>query len=162
MPDNNDVKLSPYHEWFNSKYQTENSCWAWTDKTNSKGYGMMNRYGFRRAHRFSYFINRGPIPEGLLVCHTCDNPRCVNPEHLFLGTPKDNTRDMIKKKRQNFFNGVVPNNKGQNNGRAKLTDEDVLKIRKLRKNFTCYELASQFNVHWKTISKVSNHWRFNG
>jgi hypothetical protein len=79
-------------------------CWEWTGTVLNTGYGQLGffRNGKRTnhaAHRLSYEINKGPIPRGLFVCHHCDNPRCVRPEHLFLGTAKDNSQDMVAKGR---------------------------------------------------------------
>ena len=82
-----------------------NGCWQWLHRVNSKGYGQMAYVpieGKRRTvkvHRMAYKAFIGPIPKGLLVCHTCDNPGCINPDHLFVGTPKDNTQDMMQKGR---------------------------------------------------------------
>jgi hypothetical protein len=83
-------------------------CWEWQGTMKKNGYGIFQdrtREGSGKqlqAHRFSFEIFHGEIPPGLLVCHHCDNPKCVNPEHLFLGTHKDNTQDMIRKGRQNW------------------------------------------------------------
>jgi hypothetical protein len=81
----------------------KHGCWPWTATKNNKGYGMMaDKTGIkmRLAHRISWELVYGPIPEGLLVLHHCDNPGCVNPAHLFLGTQQDNMQDMARKERQ--------------------------------------------------------------
>lgn len=78
---------------------TESGCWLWIGPI-SREYGLYNRRGMReRAHRAAYILFKGPIPEGLCVCHRCDTPSCVNPAHLFLGTRKDNWDDMRSKNR---------------------------------------------------------------
>lgn len=97
-------------------------CWEWQSYKRS-GYGRLRLNGKAvSAHRISYDSFVGPIPDGLLVCHTCDNRKCVNPEHLFLGTHADNGADMAQK-------GRAADKSGLNNGRAKLTEADVLAIR---------------------------------
>jgi len=92
-------------ERFWEKVEKTDTCWLWTGSvTKSGGYGQLSIHNRPvRAHRFAYELIVGPIPEGLRVCHHCDVPRCVRPDHLFLGTAKDNTRDMMAKKRMRRF-----------------------------------------------------------
>lgn len=99
-------------------------CWIWTRARSAKGYGSMFIGGrYVSAHRASYILHRGPISDpGLYVCHRCDTPSCVNPDHLFLGTPRDNTNDRRAKGRSGDL-------RGERNGRARLTPSDVAKLR---------------------------------
>lgn len=88
---------------FKKKYliNDQTDCWEWTASKNNIGYGMFrfDSNGMRTAHRVSYEMHKGPIPQGHVVCHTCDNPKCVNPDHLWTGTLKDNAQDMVAKGR---------------------------------------------------------------
>lgn len=106
------------------KLKKLNGCWIWKACRDKNGYGKMTvNTKDERAHRFSWKIHFGEIPEKYFVCHKCDNPSCVNPGHLFIGTARDNNRDMIIKKR----NGDV---RGEKYGASVLTREDVIEIRK--------------------------------
>lgn len=96
-------------------------CMVWTGCKNKKGYGIcFHRNRTMRVHRLAYSIVLGEIPDEMLVCHRCDNPSCVNVEHLFVGTNLDNLRDMVKKGRST---------RGERNHSAKLTEKQVQEIR---------------------------------
>lgn len=91
--------LERFHE--NIVRIPESGCWIWMGFTNPKGYGLLTVNSKNKfSHRLSWELHNGTIDSGLLVCHRCDIPPCVNPDHLFLGTPKDNAQDMIKKGRR--------------------------------------------------------------
>lgn len=124
-------------------------CWEWTasvtgsKKNPSKDYGAFKLNGSRRkAHKVSYVNYCGNVPDGLCVCHKCDNTHCVRPDHLFLGTNADNMADKVRKGRQY----------------SKLTQEQVLEIRKLYAtgNYTQRQLADMFNVDQTLISQIVN------
>ena len=109
-------------ENFWAKVDKSGECWNWT-AFKSKGYGyiMCGSKNNVRAHRFSWVLHNGDIPEGMFICHKCDNPSCVRPDHLFLGSPKDNVIDMVKKGRNVACSGPK-------NGAVKLTAEQVRAI----------------------------------
>ncbi len=100
------VSTETIEQRFNKKYliNEDTDCWEWQNATNNIGYGMFRwKTGkMRTAHRASYELHIGPIPDGLVVCHKCDNPKCVNPEHLWVGTMKDNHDDMVSKGRHHI------------------------------------------------------------
>ena len=111
--------------------------------------------------RLIYEIYKGEIPEGMFVCHTCDNRGFVNPEHLFLGTPKDNMIDMANKGRST--KGKILENRGSKNVLAKLDETQVLEIKRLlaETNLTRREIAAMFGVHRGTITsiKIGQSWK---
>jgi len=124
---------------FWSKVNKTESCWLWTGHCNYDNYG---EFCFNSktvgAHRYSYILHNGEIAKGLVVRHTCDNPPCVNPNHLFIGTHQDNMNDMVERNRQA---------KGVKNGRSKLSEDDVREIRIFREfGFTQRELGKMYGV----------------
>lgn len=146
-------------ERFEEKYEPEpnTGCWLWTAALDSKGYGVIGTgpHKVDRAHRVSYRLFKGD-PTGLDVCHRCDTPACVNPDHLFLGTAKDNIQDMIRKGRKN---PAV----GERSGAAVLTDKDVCDIRRMYREggWSHRRLGAHFNVSHTAIGWVlrGNSWR---
>jgi hypothetical protein len=90
--------------WAKVKRNAPDACWPWVGVILGNGYGSLTAFNKAdTAHRVSWMLANGPIPTGLFVCHKCDVRSCVNPAHLFIGTAKDNTRDMIAKGRARFF-----------------------------------------------------------
>jgi hypothetical protein len=111
--------------------------------------GSYKNKGFR-AHRASWIIHRGEIPDGLFVCHHCDNPICSNPRHLFLGNNKDNQADSKRKGRHRH----TPS-RGEKNGTAKLKGEEVLRIRELAKEgHRSSKLAKMFKISHRHLNKI--------
>ena len=117
--------------WDKVDLSDPDGCWPWTAATARRGYGSFAlKHGtLVPAHRMSWIIEHGPIPRDMCVLHHCDNPPCVNPAHLFLGTRGDNARDMAAKGRHGAQTGAM-DLAGERNGRAKLTTEDVTEIRR--------------------------------
>lgn len=136
--------------WAKVKQGGSDECWEWLACKTTDGYGA-SWTGEKResAHRMSWSLANGPIPDGLCVLHKCDNPGCVNPDHLFLGTQADNIADRDRKHRMFLkLGGLSPN--------AKLTIDQVKTIRKeyLRSGVTGVALAKEFSVTKQQISNI--------
>ena len=123
--------------------KVENGCHEWQSKIDKGGYGhfTLGTGNHVRAHRYAWMIAYGEIPHGKLVCHRCDNPRCVNPEHLFIGTYSDNAKDMVAK--------------GRFVGRRKLSSKDVQHIKSLKGGcFSQDFIAKMYGVDQTAISRI--------
>jgi len=134
----------------NVQPEPNTGCWFWDGSLRNDGYGQFAVNGKQHgSHRLSYQLHKGPIPLGMQVCHTCDTPSCVNPDHLWLGTPKDNAVDKVAKGRINPAFGEA-------NGGSKLTNEQIILIRELyeAKHLNQRELGEKFSVAHQTISKI--------
>ena len=132
-------------------------CWIWVGSRQTHGYGSFPYQGENKAHRVSYRLFKGDIPPGMKVLHKCDVRACVNPDHLFIGTQKENVHDMMNKGR----NRVKPL-PGELNPMAKLTYESVQKIRDLATSgIKQIDLARQFGVSPMAISRVVNKGSWN-
>lgn len=150
------MKTEAQYFWENVLVHPRTECWVWAGSAlNPFGYGQ---YRFpkgtrkpRTAHRASWTLHNGPIPPRLCVLHRCDNPRCVNPEHLFLGTQAENMRDMVLKGRSL---------KGERANGSKLTDNDVREIRS-NKILTLAELASKYGISLRNVYYIVTQqtWR---
>lgn len=139
---------------FWAKVRKTNSCWIWTGASYSAGYGIIGTTGLNGGrmvtHRLSWLIHYGEIPKGMMVLHKCDNPPCVNPEHLFLGTIQDNVDDMIKKGRHRFL------------GNAKISPEEVRVIRAEYADgkATMAELAKRYHLGPTAVLNIIHRTRW--
>lgn len=142
---------------FWEKVEKSPGCWEWkANRCNGYGrIGLTRKRGYVFAHRLSYELHFGSIPDGLKVLHRCDNPGCVRPDHLFLGTMGDNNRDRAQKGRSRPV-------KGETHGMSKMTDRDVQSIRQLHKNGRAIaSLAREFGISPSQVSGIVHHryWR---
>lgn len=147
------------NERFWSKVRKSDGCWEWTG-ARVKGYGRFRLHGrSRQAHAVAYELAHGPIPEGRMVCHHCDNRRCVRPEHLYAGTHQDNMDDVVARHRSPPGQGAPP---GERNGAARLTAARVREMRARRSAGESYaSLSVSFGVSVGCVFKVTRRetWR---
>jgi hypothetical protein len=139
----------PIEKRFWNKVKKTRGCWFWTGSVGWNGYGLieLNRKAMR-AHRLSWLLHYGSLPPDKCVLHHCDNPPCVNPNHLFLGTPKDNSADCRMKGRD--FHA-----RGESHGMVKLKEKQVLEIRHLRaQGLKQDKIASRFHVSRYAVSDI--------
>lgn len=137
--------------WRKVRVSQEAECWEWQAGRLPTGYGTFSLNSkVAYAHRVSWELAHGEIPAGMHICHTCDNPSCVNPGHLFLGTASDNAQDRDNKRRRDFRPGQIS---------KKLTDSQVREIRSLT-HLTCRELAERYEVHPNSISAARRRVTF--
>lgn len=131
-----------------AKTQKSDTCWVWIGAHLISGYGHMTINKKRvTVHRLSWEVHNGPIPIGMEILHRCDNPPCIRPDHLFIGTNQDNVDDMVSKKRHTY---------GDRNGHAVFTDDQAREILYLlrTKQATGRQIAQQYGVDETTISKM--------
>lgn len=132
---------------------TERGCWEWLGHLNEFGYGTccrkVNGQKLWLVHRWSWTIRNHKIPERMSVLHRCDNPACVNPDHLWLGTMQENTLDMVRKGRANRSRGV-------NNARHKVSENDVVEIRRLSSiGISRRAVARIFGITHASVKNIS-------
>lgn len=143
----------------------DSPCWIWVGSRNGAGYGTFwDGNWYTMAHKFSYLIHYGKAKDGQIICHECDNPPCINPEHLFSGTLKDNTQDMIKKGRLNppigFRHRAYTKPEtilmGEKSPASKLTDKEVIEIRERYKagGISTRKIAKIYGVTGGTIQAI--------
>lgn len=142
----------PDHYW--SKVKKTPGCWLWTAGKFTKGYGSFKHAGrIQYAHRLAWEDRNGPIAPGLSACHRCDTPACVNPDHLFLGTPAENVADMVAKGRSL---------RGSRQNKAKLSEADIPQILSLLAAGSSQSaIARRYKMHPSSINLIANNktWR---
>lgn len=141
----------PHERFLNNTIKTD-CCWIWS-KCTRQGYGAFQVDNkIMDSHRYSYEYHKGKIPKGMCVLHKCDNRRCVNPEHLFLGTRIDNQKDMKNKNRAAL---------GEKNARSKLTLNDIKDIRKSKGIVKTGVLLDKYNISRSQMGRILRHENWN-
>lgn len=145
------TKQKSLSEAIEGKYEpvTESGCWIWTGGCHDRGYGWIQsfRNGRKkviRAHRASYEIHKGPIPDGAFVCHHCDIPSCINPDHLYIGDYKSNAQDKVRRNRMNPA-------KGERQGNSILKEWQVLYLRSSERTETIKTLSERWGISVQTL-----------
>jgi hypothetical protein len=137
--------------------EKQGDCIIYKNAKDRDGYGNFKFNGVQtRTHRFSYRVNYGDIPKGMCVCHSCDNPSCMNPKHLWLGTNRENMQDRDRKERHKTADPRYTKHIGEKNGSAKLKEVDVLYIRKVteKQKESIKELSEKFKVSTVLIRNI--------
>lgn len=145
-------KIVRYRELYEKRVIKKEGCWDWNRNSKEKRYGSIGRGKYRMSnHRISWILHKGPIPDKLWVLHRCHNPICSNPDHLYVGTAKENTRDMLQANRGNRSR--------QNSKLAKLTREKAKEIKELlqSKNLSQQKIANRFNVTQGVIKDIARN-----
>ena len=146
-PQNNPLSSVEVERRFWSKVKRGEHCWDWIGRKDKDGYGFFRR---GKAHRFSWTLHIGDIPEGLCVLHHCDNPACVRPGHLFLGTQEDNMKDMAKKGRARN----VPQFGNKYNAKISFTEAQEIRKRYALGGITQQLLALDYGITQASIARI--------
>lgn len=150
-----EARSKPLHEKFWSRVQKTNSCWLWEGRLTKAGYGQISHRGTPiYTHRLSWEIHKGSIPKKMEVCHHCDNPACVNPDHLFIGSHRDNMHDMLSKNRGSTAG--LADQRGEKHPGAKITEDIVRAIRqRLRSKESHSSIAKDLGISRPTVTAIN-------
>lgn len=150
-------KFEKLKKSFEKHVLRQEGCWSWKGPITKSGYPVMScrpEIGSDRGHKASWLIHKGEIPQYMCVCHSCDNPICTNPDHLWLGTHQENNDDKMNKGRNRW--APPPVKKGEENASSKLKEEQVREIKAfLKSGRSSYSLGKQFGVAKITIQRIN-------